>query len=260
MASLGLHDRVVETSWGVVVTDRRYPRVYEANHASVLRRAPDLTVADIRAELLSALEQTGATHEHVEFMDSDDESPALRNLLASPGEHDPDVVMVCEGNGLPIPKIATPTRGEVNVQEVLKPDETYWELVRAVPNQYGDPLPDDVLDQMLARVRDLFVPAGQRFFLGTVGGTNAGVASVLTLDGVAYVDNVATWPQFRGRGVASATVSTAVHESLRSGAEVVFLLAEEGGAAQRLYERLGFRARRRCYGFTRPLREMVPQP
>jgi ribosomal protein S18 acetylase RimI-like enzyme len=146
----------------------------------------------------------------------------------------------------------------IGVHEVVEPGEPFWELYRDVPNQYGDPLPDGVLDQMLDRVRDVFVPAGERFFVGTVDGKDAGVASVLMLHGVAYVDNVVTWPEFRGRGVATATVSRAVRASLEAGAELVFLLAGEGGAPQRLYERLGFRVIRRCFGFTRPLLGKVP--
>lgn len=264
-ASLGLHERVSQTSWGLVVTDPRYPLVHEANHASVLRRAPGLTVEEIRGELLPALEQVGATDEHIELMDADDESPALRELMVSPGEHDPDVVMVYEDDPSPLaPGAGTKMPEGVEVDEVLWSEEPLRELYRDVPNQYGQTLPDQVLDQMLDRVEKLFVPAGERFFVGRVNGVDAGVASVLTLEGVAYVDNVVTWPEFRGRGVATATVSTAVRASLEAGAELVFLLAEERGAPQRLYERLGFRVRRRCFGFTRPVVEdpgpRVPRP
>jgi ribosomal protein S18 acetylase RimI-like enzyme len=254
-ASLRLHQRVRETPWGAVVTDPRYPLVYEANHACVLTPAPELTVGDIRAELLPALEEAGARYEHIEFMDADDDSQALRDLVASPGEHHPDVVMVHEGGGRVRPKAVPDERsGEIEVHEVVQPDEPFWERYRLIPNQYGHALPDEVLGQMLARVKELFLPAGERFFVGSVGGAYAGVASVLTLEGVAYVDNVATLPEFRGRGVASATVGLAVRASLEAGARVVFLLAEEGGGPQRLYERLGFRVRRRCIGFTRSLR------
>ena len=233
------------------MTDQRYPRVYEANHASVLRYAPDLTVPAIRKALLPALEEAGAGHEHIEIMDADDESPALRELLASPGEHDPDVVMTFESD-TSVAELSPVPEG-VEAREIIDPDESFWEQYRQIPNHYGQELPDDVLDQMLDRVRDLFAPAGERFFAGMVDGASAGIASVLTLRNVAYIDNVVTLPEFRGRGVASAAVKASVRASLREGAQLVFLLAEENGAAQRLYERLGFRVHRRCYGFTRPL-------
>jgi len=247
-ASLRLHRSVHETSWGSLVTDARYPHVYEANHASILRPAPMLTLEDVRDELLTELEEAGATHEHIEIMDADDDSPALRELLASPGEHDPDLVMVYEGDGL-----TTHAPPGISVRELTKPDHGFWQEYRLVPNEYGESLPDQVLDEMLARVQELFVPAGERFFVGTVEGAVAGMVSVLTLEGVAYIDNVVTLSPFRGRGIATAGVTQAVSVSLEAGADVVFLLAEEGGAPQRLYERMGFVARRRCYGFTRPL-------
>lgn len=230
------------------MTDPRYPRVYEANHASVLRLAPELTVEDIRAELLPALEEAGATNEHIEIMDADDDSPALRELLGSPGEHCPDLVMLYEGDG----RVAEAPAG-TDVRELREPDQGFWEEYRLVPNAYGETLPDEVLDEMLGRVQELFVPAGDRFFVATIDEAIAGVVSVLPLEGVAYIDNVVTLPRFRGRGVATAAVTRAVSESLGTGAEAVFLLTEEGAAAQRLYERIGFVGRRRCYGFTRPL-------
>ena len=251
-ASLGLHEQVHKTSWGAVVTDSRFPTVHEANHASVLHAAPGLTAGDIRSELFPALAQVGAIDEHIEFMDADDESPALRELLTSPGEHDPDVLMVYEGDGSAISSGVSAELPEgAEIREVLDPDEAFWEFLRDVPNQYGNRLPDDVLDQMVNRVQQVFVPAGERFFLGTLNGTDASVTTVLTLEGVAYVNDVVTWPEFRRRGIASAMVSMAVRASLEGDADLVFLLAEEGGAAQGLYERLGFKVWRRCFGFTR---------
>jgi ribosomal protein S18 acetylase RimI-like enzyme len=253
MTSLDLHAAVRRTPWGAIVTDPRYPLVFEANHASVLQRVPGLTLADIRAELLPALGQAGATHEHIEVMDADDDSPSLHDLLASPGEHDPDVVMVYEDEAATGERRAGGHQPVgLRIEEVVRPDEPFWSLYRQVPNEYGERLPEAILDQMLARARELFLP-WETFFAATVDGSIASVASVLTLEGVAYIDNVVTLPPFRGRGIASAVVSRAVSASQRAGAELVFLLAEENGAPQRLYERLGFRVHRRCYGFTRPL-------
>jgi ribosomal protein S18 acetylase RimI-like enzyme len=257
MASLHLHAHVGQTGWGAIVTDPRYPRVYEANHASVLRPAPDLTLQDIRSELIPALNRAAATHEHIEIMDADDDSPVLRELLASPGEHDPDVVMVYEDKAPAAGRqVLSPEPDGIRVEEVAAPDDSFWDLYRLVPNEYGETLPDDVLDQMLARARDVFVPAGQWFLRGSVNGQVAGVVSVLPLEGVAYIDNVVTLPTFRGKGIATAAVTRAVSKSIEEGAEVVFLLAEAKGAPQRLYERLGFRVHRRCHGFTRPLHQV----
>jgi ribosomal protein S18 acetylase RimI-like enzyme len=45
-----------------------------------------------------------------------------------------------------------------------------------------------------------------------------------------------------------------VEASAERGDELVHLLSEKDGAAQRLYERLGFRVRAEVVTFTRPLR------
>jgi ribosomal protein S18 acetylase RimI-like enzyme len=252
VASLELGPRVRHTHWGTIVTDPRYPRVYEANHASVLAPSPDLSLPDIRDELHPALKQAGASHEHIEFMDAAEDSPAMRELLASSGEHDPHVLMVYEGERpLGEARALSNEPTGIRVVEVEQPDGSFWEHYRSVPNEYGEVLSDDVLDQMVARVQDTFGPA-ERFFVGSMDGAIAGIVSVLNLEGVACVDNVVTLSAFRGRGVATATVTRAVSASLTAGAKAVSLLAEENSAAQRLYQRLGFRVRRRCYSFTRP--------
>jgi ribosomal protein S18 acetylase RimI-like enzyme len=58
-----------------------------------------------------------------------------------------------------------------------------------------------------------------------------------------YVSNVAVYPQFRGRGIGSLLMGRAREEAVRAGASAVVLDVEtDNPAAQRLYERLGFRA------------------
>ena len=255
MAHLEPHAEVQHTPWGAIVSDPRYPRVYEANHASILRPPPDLTLDEVRTDLMPALERAGATHEHLEVMDAHDDCPALRALEASPAERNTDVVMVFEGTHPSVDaRASSEAAGAVCVDRLEEPDDTFWKLLRLVPNEYGEALADEVLDQMLARAQDLFLPY-LTFFTGTIDGDIAGLASVLTLAGVAYVDNVVTLAAFRRRGVATAVVSRAVADALEAGATAVFLLAEENGSPQRLYEGLGFRVRRRSLGFTRPLHE-----
>jgi predicted GNAT family acetyltransferase len=64
---------------------------------------------------------------------------------------------------------------------------------------------------------------------------------------------VVTNSKDRRRGVATSTVAAATRSSLRSGDEVVHLLADASGLARRLYERLGFRAAATVEAFTRPV-------
>jgi ribosomal protein S18 acetylase RimI-like enzyme len=56
----------------------------------------------------------------------------------------------------------------------------------------------------------------------------------------AQVEDVATLPQYRGRGFAKAVVMRAVEEAEAAGADFVFLVAMEDDWPKELYARLGF--------------------
>lgn len=240
-----LGETFVRTPWGVVVSDSRFPFVYDANHAGVLEAAPDLGAAEIRRALLPALRRAGAAHEHFEFMDLADAVPALEELMDESPEHtDPDVTMVYHGDGRALPS-------PFAVREVVEPDESFWDLHRRSRNEFGDePLEEPVVEQLVGRDREVMVPAGLRFFAGFAGEEPAGFSSLISLAGVGYVDNVVTMPPFRRRGLAAATVTAAAAASRAAGDRALFLLAEDGGAPQRLYERLGFRVVCRNVGVT----------
>jgi ribosomal protein S18 acetylase RimI-like enzyme len=247
MAGLGQRTRV--TPWGVVQTDARFPLVWEANQACIMEAQPDVTLDEIRATLHAALRAVGASAEHLEFWETSVESPALREARASGERFDPDVVMMLERLPNHVPPVP------VTVQEVTRPDLPFWPWYRESLKEFGTPLSDPVLDQMVARVQEVFVPAGMRWFVGLGEGQRAGCASVISLGRVAYLDQVVTMPEYRRRGVAGAVVTAAVRAGLRSGNRAVFLLTEEGGAPQRLYERLGFRTVARIESFTRRMAE-----
>jgi ribosomal protein S18 acetylase RimI-like enzyme len=242
-----LGQRMDRTGWGLVQTDPRFPLVWDANNACVLEADSALTFERIRRELHPSLRAASAPYEHVEFWDTSVESPALREARDVGRQFDPDVVMVFEDPP------SVPAAGTVQMREIARPDPSFWPWYRDSLKEFGDDLSEPVLDQMLRRVREVFLPAGIRWFVGFIDEAMAGYASVISVHGVAYLDNVVTMPGFRRRGVAAATVEAAVRASLESGATYVFLLAEENGAAQRLYERLGFRARARIESFTQRL-------
>jgi len=66
-------------------------------------------------------------------------------------------------------------------------------------------------------------------------------ATDLFSDGrTAQVEEVATLPEFRGRGYASAVVQRAVDEALATGHDLVFLTADVDDWPKELYRRLGF--------------------
>ena len=246
IAAMRVHARFRETSWGAASADPRWPDVWDANVASVLRPAERLSLREVRSVLEPMLEESGASAERIEFLDAGAGSPALRELEGSGAEVDADVVMLREGP--PRPDDGEPPAPAV---EVAAPDDAFWSFYRSVPAFYGD-LPDRVLDQMLDRARRLYVPMGLRCFLTTMDGEPAGLASVLVVEDMGYIDNVVTVERHRGRGIASSGVGACLRAAADAGARSVFLLAEEGGAPERLYWRLGFRVVAASRSFVRP--------
>ena len=253
-SALELGQRAHRTPWGEVATDDRYPLVWDANNATVLEPAAGLTASSIRNDLIPALRAARAPYEHVEFWEEPKECPAVEELRVTGERPDPDVVMVLD-------RLTPPSKSTaVEVEEVSEPDSSFWPWYRESLREFRTAQWEDLLDQMTARTADVFVPAGMRFFVGLVEGSKAGYTSVLSLDGVSYLDNVVTMPAFRRRGVATATVSAAVTASRSRGDREVFLLAEKDGYPQSLYERLGFRVVTPIDSFTRLLTADPPSP
>jgi ribosomal protein S18 acetylase RimI-like enzyme len=246
-----LSGSVRPTTWGEVVTDPCYPLVWESNHAAVLRNHAEVTVADIRAELLPAVETSGAAHEHVEFWDLPAETPALEALRPASEHHGVDAVMVYRGDSdgpgpadRPVPEVT----------ELTDPDDSFWDVYRTSRGEFGGAFGDDIVDELVLRDRQVLVPAGLRAFGANIDGKLAGFVTLISLAGVGYVDNVVTLPAYRRRGVASAGVAAAVWASMASGDAATHLLTEEGSDAQRLYEGLGFEQASRVSSVTRRLR------
>lgn len=245
-AAMELGQRSARTPWGAVATDDRFPLVWDANTAAVLVPDDGLDLEGIRSALVPALYQVGAPAEHVEFWETSVENPALNEYRRSGERPDPDVAMVFDG-ALP------PAQAQVRVDEVTNPDRSFWPWYRDSLREFGMALSADVLDQMVARTREVFLPAGMRWFVGSLSGEPAGYASLISLEGTGYLDNVVTMPAYRRRGIASATVTAAVAASLQAGDDHLFLLAERAGDPQRLYQRLGFRVAALIESFTRVL-------
>ena len=90
----------------------------------------------------------------------------------------------------------------------------------------------------------LFAARGDRSEIGSF-------CALFQEDGVAQIDEVTTVEQYRRRGLARAVVVGALGAALASGAELVFLVADESDWPMRWYERLGFEPVGRRYELIR---------
>ena len=224
---------VMPTRWGAVVTDGRFPAIWDANYARVDADVEGLTALEIERELLPALSAAGAEVEHVVAFHPHATPTVLADLSSRGHRLSWDAVMTWEGD--PAERRATASVDAVDL------DHDGWRDVRAsLAGPFG--IEDgDPLEQLMRLERDVLAPAGKRWFGVRVGDRFVSLAALLVLADVAYVDNVATDEAFRGRGYASAVTRLIVAEAQREGVETIFLLADPDEAPTvRLYERLGF--------------------
>jgi ribosomal protein S18 acetylase RimI-like enzyme len=92
------------------------------------------------------------------------------------------------------------------------------------------------LDAKLAVARSIEV----RFFAVGVDGDPVSWTDLYLDRHTAQVEDVATLPDHRGRGYATAVVARAVEEAERAGCDFVFLVTDADDWPQTLYRRLGF--------------------
>lgn len=224
------------TPWGAVVTDGRFPRIWDANYARIDRPIEALTLADVEAALLPALREAGAEAFHVVSFHPEATTRLLSELSFRGDRLTWDLVMDLD------PSATLPADTAVSVRE-LPDDDALWDAVASSFALFGVE-PDEAVAQLRTIEREVLGPGGKRWF-GVDGddGRPASLGALLVLDGVGYVDGVATRPEARGRGYASAVTAEIVRQARRAGVGHVWLLVDPDDApVVRLYERLGFRA------------------
>ncbi|MGZ8580587.1 MAG: GNAT family N-acetyltransferase [Actinomycetota bacterium] len=228
-----LFGHVESTWWGAVVTDGRFPAVWDANYARIDVAAADLTLAEVEASLLPALREAGTSVQHLVSFHPDATGPLLRELRARGHRLTWDLVMDLAEH--------PPTDGSRQV-EALPSGPELWERVGESLALFGIEA-DDSVAQLAAIERDVLGPGGKRWFgLRDDDGTIVSLGALLVLDDIGYIDNVATFEHSRGRGLASAVTTHMVRVAVASGASHVCLFADpDDHSVVGLYERLGFR-------------------
>ncbi|HTG47755.1 MAG TPA: GNAT family N-acetyltransferase [Actinomycetota bacterium] len=228
-------DRIVadvrETPWGAVVTDPASPAIWDTNYARVER---PVGLAELERDLLPALARAGVRTEHIVSFDPVAHASLVSELTRRGHTVGADAVLDLPPDAVPM---ASP---EIDVEE-LPPGPELWVAVEASFGVFGVE-PPEAAGQLLRIERDRLAPAGKRWFgVREPGGAIVSIGALVPLGAAAYVDNVATLPRARRRGAARAITVRIVTEARSVGTGRVFLLADPGGPAVRLYERLGFR-------------------
>jgi GNAT superfamily N-acetyltransferase len=225
-------ERVEETPWGAVVSDARFPTIWDVNYARVDAER-DVGLAEVRTVLDRELARTGARHEHLVCFWPALQTGLLSELGRGGNRISWDIVMIHRGRAPEPPAVA--------VEEVTVPDEAFWTAVRASLAAFDVTEPAS-LDQLMHLEREVALPDGKRWFAirTSAGAEPLALGALIEHEGVAYLDHIVTVPEARKRGYGSAMVRKIVHVALGDGMERITLLADRGGKPAELYRRLGF--------------------
>lgn len=143
----------------------------------------------------------------------------------------------------------TPSAGSDAVEE-LDPDLLGPSLVRFTRAE--DPsLSDEAVRQLASFGEAMRRDTDVRLFAYLEDGVPVSWCELFSHGGAAQVEGVATLVEHRGRGFASSVVAAAARASRAAGDELTFLVIDEPGGPQALYERVGFTVVGREYAFFR---------
>jgi GNAT superfamily N-acetyltransferase len=229
---------VLPTDWGAVVTDGRFPDVWDTNYARVDVESA-VRLARIESDLLPALRRARVGVEHVVSFHHEAHGDLLSELSSRGHRISWDLAMVLDG----APGTAGVVVEGIAVEELFPGDEL-WAAAAGSMRDVFEIEPAAVVEQLLTLERDVLAPAGKRWFAARSEDSGpVSLGTLLVLEGTGYIDNVATDPAARGRGYAGAVVTRIGQETRRAGAAGPFLLCDPGAPATvRFYERLGFAA------------------
>lgn len=108
------------------------------------------------------------------------------------------------------------------------PDEPYG----ALPKEYGECLISSFANpQRKSKAIN---------YLGLLNGIAVGIATICFSKKFSCIYNIGTIPAHRGKGIGAFLTMNSIAESIKYGAEIVFLQTEQGSANERYYGKLGF--------------------
>jgi GNAT superfamily N-acetyltransferase len=225
-------ERVVETPWGAVISDARFPSIWDVNYARVDAER-DVRLSDVRAPLDRELARTGGRHEHVVCFWPELQTGLLGELGRGGNRISWDIVMIHRDGDPEPPAVA--------VEEVETFDDAFWRAVRTSLAAFDVTEPAS-LDQLMRLEREVALPDGKRWFSirPSPGEEPLALGALIEHEGVGYLDHIVTVPEARKRGYGSAMVRKIVQVARDDGMRQITLLADRGGKPANLYRRLGF--------------------
>lgn len=210
------------------------PTRYDPNHAGAFH-APDADAAAIVAEVIAFYTTRGLVP--VAYVDrlsqpadlaAQLEAAGFRNMSTAEAFGVADLLLYVG------PDAGQPAEHAVQIAQTAA-DREAWASI--MDESAADPAQRELFRRLhLAEISDARVVA----YLSLMDGIPAARCLSFSQNGITRIETVRTALPYRGRGLAATVVRRAAVDALARG-DLVHLYAEQGGDAQRLYERLGFR-------------------
>jgi ribosomal protein S18 acetylase RimI-like enzyme len=217
-------------SRGTILITPRFPRLWDANHVMV-DDAAGLSAAALAAEAEPIQREAGFPHRQLR-VDREEEGAALAPEFAALGwmvqRH---CFMV---HARPPDRPAAASAREVAREEMMPAQEEY---LASEPMLAGQA---EVQREIVAHAPLIEAAVGVRYFGAPAEGRVQAYAKLYAAGGVGQVEDVATLPAARGRGLARAAVLAAVEASQAAGHDLTFLVADDDDWPKELYAKLGF--------------------
>ncbi len=224
---------VIRTAYGAIVRAPRYPRIHMANLVWV-ERLPRGGIDEVLADLEAAFAGTKVRHRNVIFEDAQAAFEQQEAFAALGFRPLADLTMA--KLGLPA-CIANP---DLDLREVGTgaPEDDYRRLRLRVFEGIGYGMEES--RQLYAIARERGAALGQRDFVGYFQGAPAGTISLWTRRGYGFIQDVATMPEFRNRGVARTMLFLASKRALAAQCEYTLLFTDLSDSPQAMYKTLGY--------------------
>ena len=232
--------RKVPFRYGTALFDNRLPLRWDSNYLLVEPLPPEVDAEELAEEAERIQGPAGLRHRKLEVRDESDGArlePQFRRLGWTVSRN---VLMALHRE-----PDRSPDRSLVREVDLEVLREPRTEQIRTY--EWGaDP---EVASQLHAAKRYFTERVETRFFAVMVDGRPVSWTDLYLAEGTAQIEDVGTLESHRGRGYASALVVHAAEEARRSGAELVFLVADDEDWPKELYGKLGFDELGRVYAF-----------
>jgi ribosomal protein S18 acetylase RimI-like enzyme len=223
-------ERIDRHEWGRAFLSPSLPLLWDANWVLVERAGMDVEeIIDVADD---AIGSAGMDHRTVLSLDLADGNRLVPEFESRNWTIEPGVYMVWQR--------APERESEVEVRECRmgEIEELRHDLISRTLTEIGIH-EEAVTEQLLAWDERIGECDGDRWFVAPAN-RPASACRLLARGGIGQVENVATLPEARGRGLARAVTLAAARASEEDGNELTFLGAAADDWPRLLYARLGF--------------------